>query len=101
MVPTLAENCFLQARHFHRRRVERKDGSGAWQRGQVTLPSGQWSLATKFKAISESLKNSIASSRVSGVPVLASMREAYQDGAGVSSTSAHFSPALKTVARCL
>lgn len=53
MVPTLAENCFLQARHFHRRRVDRKDSSLASQRGQVT-PCGQRSLTMKARQLSGS-----------------------------------------------
>src|SRR5580693_7195197 len=87
IVPTLAENCFLQERHFQIRRVDRKDGSGALQRGQVMLPSGQCSLATKVRLTSGSLKNSIASSSVSGAPFRVSMKGLYRKGAGVSSTS--------------
>ena len=73
IVPTLTENCFLQPRHFQRRRVDRNIGSGAAQRGQVT-PLGQRSFATKARQTSASVKKRIASVRVSGSRSLLSMR---------------------------
>jgi hypothetical protein len=73
IVPTLAENCFLQARHFQIRLVERKDGSVAWQCGQAT-PSGHRRRATKARLTSGWAKNWTASSREWGTWVLASIQ---------------------------
>src|SRR5882724_7542891 len=84
IVPTLTENCFLQPLHFHRRRVERKDGSGASHRGQVT-PFGQRREATNASATSGSAKNLTASRRVSGERVSVSMHREYQGNPGESS----------------
>src|SRR6478672_2595487 len=85
IVPTLTENCFLQPLHFQIRRVLRKEGSPALQRGQVT-PLGQRSLATKARLTSASEKNLTASSRVWGRWVAVSMEVMYQESGGVSST---------------
>src|SRR5579864_527545 len=84
MVPTLAENCFLQARHFHRRRVERKVASAASQRGHFTTPSGQRSRATNARLVSGSEKKVTASSRLAGEAFEASMEEVYQGRRGES-----------------
>src|SRR5579864_8911114 len=75
MVPTLAENCFLQARHFHRRRVARKVACASWQRGHFTTPSGQRSRATNARLVSGSEKKLTASRRVSGTWFCTSMEE--------------------------
>src|SRR6185295_3196621 len=85
IVPTLTENCFLQARHFHSLRVLRNDGSPASHSGQVT-PFGQRSLATKARLTSLSEKNLTASRRVSGRRSLLSIISQYQGYEGESST---------------
>src|SRR5208283_2744145 len=66
IVPTLAENCFLQSRHFHSLRVARNAVLDLWQQGQTTLPSGQRTDAMKFNAVSASAKYLIAPDSVSG-----------------------------------
>src|SRR5436190_23207420 len=55
IVPTLTEYCFLQPRHFHKRRVVRYEYSVEPQRGQ-TGPDGQRSLATNSVQMSRSEK---------------------------------------------
>src|SRR5579884_4083992 len=61
IVPSLTENCFLQARHCHVRRVEIKETSDALQTGQDTLPSGQRIKTAKLWALSRLEKYSTAS----------------------------------------
>src|SRR5438046_10159822 len=55
IVPTLTENCFLQALHFHKRRVLRYECSAPSQRGH-TGPCSQRRLATKSLQTSRSEK---------------------------------------------
>src|SRR5580693_3145651 len=56
IVPIFTENCFLQSRHFHNRRVARKVAFSDLQQGQTTLPSGQRIETMKFSAVSASAK---------------------------------------------
>src|SRR5271169_4045002 len=61
IVPTLTENCFLQALHFQSRRVERNESSLPSHSVQ-TGPVGQRSSATNFRQVSGSEKYRMASS---------------------------------------
>src|SRR5580692_5155631 len=60
MVPTLTENCFLQSRHFHRRRVARNAAFVDLQQGHRALPSCQRIDATNCRAVSGLAKYLIA-----------------------------------------
>src|SRR5205823_2436226 len=84
IVPTLHENCFLQPLHFHMRRVEMKECSALPHRGQV-MPFGQRIGIMKFRQLSGSAKNRIASTRVCwrvGFGLVFSMPEFYSPQAG-------------------
>jgi len=65
MVPTLTENCFLQALHFHRNRVDRYECCLPPHLGQ-TGPSGQRRSARYFTQVAGSEKNRMASTIVFG-----------------------------------
>src|SRR5437899_2837212 len=73
MVPTLTENCFLQSKHFHIRRVLRKDSLLDMQRGQAG-PLGQRTSATVSTQTLGSEKCRIASIKPLGrLPFVVSM----------------------------
>jgi hypothetical protein len=52
IVPTLTKYCFLQSRHFHMRRVLRKDDFLLEQRGHTASPFGHFTDATSWIHVS-------------------------------------------------
>src|SRR6266568_1380970 len=83
--PTLTLNCFLQALHFHKRRVDRYDTSRPPQFGHST-PLGHRSCERKLVQLSASEKYRIACCKVFGNSLLFFMvEELYTKDAGESS----------------
>ena len=65
MVPTFAENCLRQSRHFHIFRLRRNECLVLLQRGQIA-PSGQRICAMNSTQMAGSSKYRVASSRLLG-----------------------------------
>jgi hypothetical protein len=61
MVPTLMENCFLQSRHFHIKRVLRNEVRFDWHCGQAASPFSHRSAAKNRTQVRGSEKYWIAS----------------------------------------